>query len=509
MVDKASNNKRIAKNTLALYVRMILKLLVSLYTSRIVLESLGFENFGIYDVVAGFVSMFIFFNSSITNVIQRYLNIGLAKGKRRLTKFYFRQGFSIVLLISGLVFLVGETIGLWFVMNKLVIPEARIDAVFWLYQFSLITVICNMNQVAFISAIVANEDMGMYAYLSVFEVVARLCVALIIKYVMFDSLILYGALLFVVSVAVLMFYVIYCKRKYVECDLRLYFNKSLLKEMGRFVGYNVFGCFSWSMAYQGVNVLINIFFGPIVNAARGISTQVTVALSGFIDSIITAFKPQIIKSYTNGDKEYMMSLFEKSSKFSYFMIVTISLPVIVNVDYILELWLGNVPEYTAAFVQLALIDVVISSLSQPIWVIANATGEIKYNQVYGRLFTLAILPLSYFMLKLNENIYMPLIIIIVMQIAYFLFTLFDIWRQIKFSLLRYVKNVLYSCLLISVFSVLIYKYIGLVYSVNGFFDLCFQTLLIVLLMCLGILLTLNRNERSMVIISIKNKFGRK
>ena len=183
MRDRVYGNKRIARNTFVLYIRMILKLIVSLYTSRVVLETLGFEDFGIYDVVAGFVSMFVFFNSSITNVIQRFLNVGLARRDEKITESYFRQGFTVVLMVSLLVFVIGETFGLWFVMTQLVIPDVRIEAVFWLYQLSLVTVLCNMNQVAFISEIVANEDMGVYAYLSVFEVLARLSVALILKYV--------------------------------------------------------------------------------------------------------------------------------------------------------------------------------------------------------------------------------------------------------------------------------------------------------------------------------------
>lgn len=495
MESRVSNNKRIVKNTLVLYIRMILKLIVSLYTSRVVLETLGFEDYGIYDVVAGFVSMFVFFNSSITNVIQRYLNIGLAGRNEEITERYFRQGFSVVLLVSLIVFVIGETVGLWFVMTQLVIPESRVDAVFLLYQVSLVTVICNMNQVTFVSAIVANEDMGIYAYLSIFEVVARLCVAICIKYIIFDSLILYGVLLLLVSVIVLLFYITYCRKKYKESVLKLYFNKGLLKEMGSFVGYNIFGCFSWSMAYQGVNVLMNIFFGPLVNAARGISSQVTTAMSGFIDSIMTAFKPQIIKSYAVGDKAYMLSLFEKSSKFSYFMIIVLSVPVIVNANYILELWLGRVPEYAVGFVQLALLDVIVSSLSQPIWIIANATGKIKNNQVYGRLFTLAILPVSYIMLCVTSNIYMPMIVIVIMQVAYWIYTLMDIRKQIGFNLLYYVRTVFLPCLLITVVSWFIYQYIGLIYKVDNLLTLFSQTIIIWMLLSLSIYFVLNREER--------------
>ncbi len=498
MGDRVSGNKRIARNTFVLYIRMILKLIVSLYTSRVVLETLGFEDFGIYDVVAGFVSMFVFFNSSITNVIQRYLNVGLARRNEKITESYFRQGFTVVIMVSLLVFAIGETIGLWFVMTQLVIPDVRIEAVFWLYQFSLVTVICNMNQVAFISEIVANEDMGVYAYLSVFEVLARLSVALILKYVLFDSLLLYGFLLLLVSVLILLFYVIYCRKKYKETVLRLYLDKALLKEMGGFVGYNVFGCFSWSAAYQGVGVLMNILGGPLVNAARGISSQVTTAMGGFIDSVMTAFKPQIIKSYTNGDMTYMISLFEKSSKFSYVMILMLSLPIIVNADYVLGLWLGRVPDYAVGFVQLALLDVVVSSLSQPIWIVANATGNIKNNQVYGRLFTLAILPMSYVLIYITSNMYIPMIVIVIMQIAYWIYTLLDIKNQINFKLCDYFKKVFIPCFIISVASWLIYKYIGYIYTVDNIVALLCQMIMIWLMLGLCVYFILNKEERIFV-----------
>ena len=349
MSIESENNNRIAKNTLVLYVRMLLLMAVSLYTSRVILDALGVDDFGIYNVVGGLVGMLGFFTSSLTNVSQRYLNIGIGSKDKIQTILYFKQCSTILFVFSLITLLLGETIGLWFVINKLVIPTERLFAAFWVYQFSLVSVICSINQVNFLGAIVAHEKMDVYAFLGLFEGIARLIIAFIILNSSCDHLILYAGLTALISILILIFHIVYCRIKFEICSLQLCWDKKLVKEMTKFISVNLFGCFAWSAGVQGSNIVMNLFFGPVVNAAKAISMQESTVVLKFTDSIMTAVKPQIIKSYASGDVSYMLSLMMKTSKLSFFISIIIAGPILIKTDYILTLWLKNVPEYAAIF----------------------------------------------------------------------------------------------------------------------------------------------------------------
>ena len=442
MSDQSANNKRIAKNTMLLYVRMLLLMLVSLYTSRVILEALGVEDYGIYNVVGGVVGMLGFFTSSLTNASQRYLNLGIGCGDEELTIKYFKQCGTILFCFSLITILLGETIGLWFVMNKLVIPSERMIAAFWVYQFSLLSVICSINQVNFLGAIVAHEKMGVYAYFGLFEAFSRLFVAYVIVKSSFDHLILYAGLTALVSVLVLSFHILYCKVKFRVCKIGLCWDKSLVKEMTKFISANLFGCFAWSAGVQGSNIVMNMFFGPVVNAAKGISMQVSSVVSRFTDSIMTAVKPQIIKSYASGNVSYMLALMMKSSKLSFFISALVAVPIIMEADYILELWLKNVPEYAVAFSRIVVVESLSNVFIIPLWLVANATGDIKRNQIYGRMFTLAALPLSYIALRIFPNPVIAVIICALMQYLYWFYCIYDIKKQVQLDLRVYTKTVI-------------------------------------------------------------------
>ena len=437
-----------------LYVRMLLLMLVSLYTSRVILGALGVEDYGIYNVVGGVVGMLGFFTSSLTNASQRYLNLGIGRGDEELTIKYFKQCGTILFCFSLITILLGETIGLWFVMNKLVIPSERMIAAFWVYQFSLLSVICSINQVNFLGAIVAHEKMGVYAYLGLFEAFSRLFVAYVIVKSSFDHLILYAGLTALVSVLVLSFHILYCKVEFRVCKIGLCWDKSLVKEMTKFISANLFGCFAWSAGVQGSNIVMNMFFGPVMNAAKGISMQVSSVVSRFTDSIMTAVKPQIIKSYASGNVSYMLALMMKSSKLSFFISALIAVPILVEADYILALWLKNVPEYAAPFSKIVIIESLASIFINPLWIAANATGNIKRNQIYGRLFTLAALPLSYISLKIVPNPILAVAICAFMQYMYWFYCIYDIKKQLNLDLFVYLKQVIspsvivFSCLLL-------------------------------------------------------------
>lgn len=447
---KSSSNKRIAKNTLMLYIRMVLIMAVTLYTSRIVLQVLGVEDYGIYNVVGGVVALLGFFTSSLSNVTQRYISIGLGKNDSKETEIAFRQSFSLMSVLAIIFLIVGEIVGLWFIHNKMVIQEDRIFAAVCVYHTSLVILFLSMLQIPFMGTIISHERMGIYAYIGLFEALARLAIAFALMMTNdLDKLILYGLLMAVVSVCTSSFYAVYSLKNFTECKLQFYWDTSLVKEMARFVGYNLFGCFAWSAGIQGTNILMNTFFGPTINAARAISVQVSTVVTRFTENIMTATKPQIIKSYSANEHSYMMMLIRKSSKYCFFLTAIIAIPIIFELDIILHIWLGHVPDYTIQFTRLVLCDALISVFVPPLWIAANATGNIKGIQVYGRLFTLAILPLSYIALRICENPMFPLYISITMDISYWMYSLRDINKQIGLDTARYAKEVLKSALILS------------------------------------------------------------
>lgn len=472
MSTTSENNKRIAKNTLFLYIRMLLIMGVSLYTSRVVLRVLGVEDFGIYNVVGGVVSIMSFFVSSLSNVSQRYMNIGLGKQDLQETEYAFRQSFTLMCLLSVILLLLGETLGLWFVCNKLVVPPERLEAAVWVYQFSLISILSAINQVPLIGAIVAHERMNMYAYLGLFEVCARLLTVYLLEAVgTFDSLILYGMLTALISVITWSFYAIYCVRVFSECKLRLYWDHSLVNGMSRFIGQNLFGCFAWSAGVQGTNILLNLFFGPTVNAARAVSVQVSTVVTRFTENIMTAVKPQIIKSYASGDHEYMIILIEKSSKYAYFLAAILAIPVMVEIEFILGIWLGQVPEYTISFTRLVLCESLIGVFIPPLWIAANATGGIKNSQVYGRMFTLAILPISYLLLRLNADPLIPFVVAVFANVGYWLYCLYDIHKQIQLNISRYLQEVVKPAFVFSLSLIFVGFILVLIIPEDSFFRL--------------------------------------
>ena len=491
-------NKRIAKNTLVLYVRMLLLMLVSLYTSRVILEALGVEDFGIYNVVGGVVSLLGFFTSSLTNTSQRYLNLGIGLGDKKLTIRYFKQCGTILFFFSLVTFLLGETIGLWFVMNKLVIPAERMFAALWVYQFSLISVVCSINQVNFLGAIVAHERMNIYAYLGLFEAFARLFVAFSITKSSYDHLILYAGLTAIVSILVFVFHIVYCKVKFDICRIGLCWDKSLVKEMTNFISANIFGCFAWSVGVQGSNIIMNLFFGPVVNAAKGVSLQVSTVVSRFTDSVMTAVKPQIIKSYASGNISYMLNLIMKSSKLSFFISAIIAVPILMETDSILNLWLKNVPAYAVSFTRIVIIEAMASVFITPLWIGVNATGNIKRNQIYGRLFTLAVLPLSYLMLCVYPNPTLAVAVCAFMQYLYWMYCVYDIKKQLNLNLHLYIIQVVLPSFILFIVLIFVGLLINKIWISETFVHSLINSLILIII---GIIISfrlMTRGERLFV-----------
>ena len=505
-MDNAANNKRIAKNTALLYVRMLITMLVSLYTSRVTLQVLGVTDFGIYNVVGGVVVMIGFFQSSLSNAAQRYLSLSLGKNDLLAAENSFKQSFSIMLFFSLLVLLIGETIGLWFVCVKLVIPPERINAALWIYQFSLISVLFSLIQVPLLADIISRERMSIYAYLGLFESFAKLGIVYLLLITATDKLIVYGLLMAFLAVFSFFIYLFYCIRNFPEAKVRWFWDRNLVQDMSKFIGYNLFGCFAYSGAEQGVSIVLNLFFGPVVNAARGISLQVVHVVTRFTDSIMTAFKPQIVKSYGSGDIDYMVMLLEKSSRFSFFLASIITFPVIAEMDHILYLWLGVVPNYTAIFTILVMLESLIGTLIVPLWIAANATGVIKYNQVYGRMITLASLPLSYLSLLLSNNPSTAIIWLVITQFLYWLYCVYDIWKQIQLDINRYFFKVIIPCSFISLIMSVIVILFAKISNNHSLLGMLSELFMICITGTIVVYFVLDVNEKKLLRTIIKRVF---
>ena len=399
MEQNAHNTRKIAKNTLVLYVRMLLLMLVGLYTSRVVLSALGENDFGIYDVVGGVVAMFTIISGSLNSAISRFITFEMGKSDpMRLNKVY-STAVTIQLILAVVVVLIAEPVGLWFVRNKMTIDPSRIQAAIWVLHFSLASFVINLMSVPQMASITAHEKMSAYAYIGIMEGLLRLAVAVLISRSSSDRLVLYSALMMVSVLLVRAAYGIYCRRNFPECRYRWVNDALLVKEMFSFAGWNFIGASSGVLRDQGGKILVNLFYGTAVNAARGVAMQLNGAVQGFVTNFMTAVNPQITKSYASGDHRYMYYLISKSSRMSYYLLFVLALPVLFNTGYILDIWLEEVPLHSTLFVQLFLIFTLSESLSNPLITAQLATGNIRnYQLVVGGLQLLNI-PVSYAFLK--------------------------------------------------------------------------------------------------------------
>ena len=403
MSIKEGTSKRIAKNTLLLYVRMLLLMVISLYTSRVVLKALGIEDFGIYNVVGGVVGMFAIISGSLSASITRFLNYEMGKGSTSNLNHVFCSSVTIQLILSVIILIVAETIGLWFLNEKMTIPEDRLIATNWVYQLSIFTFIINLISVPYNAVIIAHEKMSVFAYIGIFEGLSKLIIAFTISISPIDHLITYSILMCCIAIVVRLVYGGYCKSHFEECKFKLVFDNKQLKEMFAFAGWNFIGAIAGVLRDQGGNVILNLFCGPVVNAAKGISSQVNNAVIGFVTNFTIALNPQITQSYSAGDRAYMQVLMYQGAKFAYCVLFILSLPIIINAPFILKLWLGNYPDYTVSFVRLTLLLSMWESIASPMSTGLLATGKIKWYQICVGGINLLNIPFSYFFLKLGFN----------------------------------------------------------------------------------------------------------
>ena len=450
MNSHTENTKRIAKNTLMLYVRMLFSMLVSLYTSRVVLNTLGVEDYGIYNVVGGLVAMFSLVSNSLSASVSRFLTFELGRGDMERLKETFSTSLLIHLFLALIVCLLAESVGVWFLNTQMTIPAERLYAANWVFQASVLSFMFGLSSVPYNASITSHERMSTFAYIGILDVVLRLLIVLFIAYTPFhfDKLIVYSLLLVAVSMSLQSIYLWYCRKNFEECRFRLHFNKACWKEMGTFAGWNFIGCTAGLLKDQGVNILLNLFMGPVVNAARGIAVSVNTAVTGFAGNFMAAVNPQITKSYAAEDREYMFSLVERGSRFSFYIMLILALPILFETEFILTLWLKQYPEHTVNFVRLVLILSLCDVLSNTLITLQNATGRIRNYQLAVGGMLLMNFPLSYVCLKAGFPPESTFVVAIWVSLCCLLRRLVFLRKMAGLSMRRFLKGV---CL--NVFSV--------------------------------------------------------
>lgn len=414
---------------------------ISLYTSRIVLQTLGVEDYGIYNVVGGLVSMFGLLNGSLSSATQRFITIEIGKGdKKRLNKVFSiaLQNHAIIALVT---FLLIESVGVWFLFNKMVMPENRLMPAFWVLQLSTLTFIVSILNLPYNADIIAHEKMSAFAYISIIEVVFKLAIVYVLQIIPFDKLIIYASLLVLVQIVIQFFYMIYCHRHFEESHYHYHKDIPLLKEMLYFAGWNMFGGMSSIASGQGLSMLLNVFFGPVVNAARGVAQQVQSAVQMFIINFQTALNPQIIKTYAQEDFVSMHLLMIRSSRFSFYLMWFLSLPILLETEFILRLWLGIIPDYTTIFLRIIICTSLIYTIINPILVANNATGKVKAYYIVCGCLMISILPISYAVLKTGAPPYSVFVVHFCVEMFTQLVRLLMVRDRLHLSILKYVKDV--------------------------------------------------------------------
>ena len=449
------NNKRIARNTLLLYFRMLFLMIISLYTSRIVLNALGVEDFGIYNVAGGVVAMFSILSGSLSAAISRFITYELGKNNILKLKVIFSSAITIQIGLGIVIVFFAETIGIWFLNTQMNIPIERMVAANWVLQFSIITFIINLISVPYNAVIIAHEKMSAFAYISIFEAIGKLLIAYLITISPIDKLIFYAILMCVVAIAIRLLYGYYCKRHFDECRFHFIWNKQIFQQIFSFAGWNFIGASSAVLRDHGGNIIINLFCGPTVNAARGIAFQVNNAIQGFVSNFMTALNPQITKSYAVKNYTYMMTLIFQGARLSFYMLLLLSLPIIINTHYLLTLWLNTVPEHTVLFVRLVLIFAMSESISGPLITAMLATGNIRNYQIIVGGLQMLNLPISYILLSLGAIPETVLIVAVLISQCCLMSRFYMLKKMIKLKIKDYLKKVYFNIITVSIIAIIL------------------------------------------------------
>lgn len=479
---------------------MFFTMAVGLYTSRIVLNTLGVEDYGVYVIVAGVVTLFGFFNAAMASSTQRFLSFEIGKRNEDKLKKTFNSALNIHIGIAVLILLLAETVGLWFVNYKLNVPASKLVIVNWVYQFTVFTFLIGVVQVPYNALIIAKERMNIYAIFSIIEVILKLLILYLLVVSPFEKLKTYAFLVFAVTFLITSFYKYYCKYNFKESKYHFFYEKELYSKILSFTGWSLFGNVAVVAKGQGNNILLNLFFGTVLNAAYGITLQVQSAVNLFVSNFQMAVNPQIIKNYASENKSVYMNLIFKSSKLSFFLVFLLIYPIIFNIEYLLKFWLVQPPKYTSIFVSLALINILIDSISGPLMTGIQSTGEIKWYQIITGSLIFLNLPIAFLFLKYKMGPEYIFYVSIVISVLALFFRLYFIHISVKFPIIDFIKKVLLKNLIvISIVLLIIQPIKSLFRDINDFNFFLISTLLIstVSIITIGFI-GLNKNERKFI-----------
>lgn len=484
-------------------------MLISLYTSRVILNALGVEDYGIYNVVGGIVTIFSLLSGSLSAAISRFITFELGTGNVVQLKKVFSSAVTVQILFALFIFLLGESLGLWFLNYKLVIPDERMIAANWCFQFSLITFVINLISIPYNAAIIAHERMSAFAYISILEASGKLLIAWFIGSSPIDRLIFYSLMIAVIAWTIRMVYASYCKRNFEECGFFFNYDYALLKKMFSFAGWNFIGGASGILRDHGVNLLLNLFYGPAVNASRGIAMQVNDAVSNFVNNFLTAIRPQITKSFASNDYNYTFKLVFTGARMSFFLFLLLSMPIILETPIVLSLWLKLVPDYSVIFIRLILIYIMTESVSYTMVTLMLATGDIKKYQIFVGGFQMLNFPISYLLLYLGFSPEWTIINSIVIAIGCLSIRLCMLHQMINFPSIQFVKTVIFKILLVVFISLILPIFVHLYFapSIIRFFIVCITCAISVLSTVFFVGCT--QNERNLVLSSAKNFYRKK
>ncbi len=501
------NNKRIFKNTVFLYLRMFIVMFVGLFTSRVILQTLGIDDYGIYNIVGGIVVLFSFINNALRNATQRYISYELGKKKNSDWKKVLHVSVTCHIIIAVFIVILAETMGLWFLESKLNIPADRMDAARVVYQFTILTFVIHIFQVPYNAAIISHEKMSFYAYVSIIESILKLLVAYAIVVSTSDKLIVYAAALTLVSFIVLLSYIYYCRSKLDSERYMFDMEKGVFKGLMSFSGYSMFNGAASLFSQQGCNIFINMFNGVAANAAFGVASQASSIIYSFVSNFQSAFQPQIVKLYASDEEASLKTLLNRASNISYYLLLIIAVPFCLEADYVLHLWLGIVPEYTAIFCVLLLLFYLIEAISAPLWMLIYATGRIKFYTIWSAILVILNLPVSWVLLKLGYPIYIVFVIRVIINVIIAIARLFHLRVLEKFDVDSYMKQVILPTFLTTVLIV------GICLIVKNFCTSIHPLLSIVnAIFVSGVtiwIIGLKKTERLFIINYIKNAFVHK
>lgn len=502
----SENNKRIAKNTLLLYVRMLLLIIVQLYTVPVVLKALGVEDYGIYNVVAGVVTMFSFIGGSLASGSQRFIAFELGKKNKERLKYIFDVTISIYIILAIIAFILLEAGGYYFLNNNMNIPANRLCAANWVFQLTILAFIINLISIPYNAAVIAHEKMSIFAYVSILECFLKLITVIILQFVLFDHLIVYSLLICFITIIIRIIYQVYCRKQFDECrNFKFVFDLYKSKDLLIYSWWNMIGSVALISRQQGLNIIINLFFGPLLNAAHSIGQQINGVLSQFINNVYMATRPQMTKLYANNEIKEMWSLVFHSSKLAFYLLMVLSIPLLLELDEILIIWLYKVPPYTSTIGKLMIISILIETLANQIIGAYQAQNKIKRYQVYSSTIILLNIPISYISILYFSNPIIPYVISVLLSVLYVCSIIWNARKELNMNIEEYVKQVILNVVVVYCFSILI------VWSCIKMLEPSFLRILVTCIISLSAssliiwLIGLDKTEKDFIIKVVKQK----